>query len=758
MPATRDLRGEIEDALADPTLQRALRNAMDVLYARRASAFVGFDFEDLRSQARAIKEESLADGDELLDLLEEKVTDYGGTLYRAATAADACSYITRLAQERGVRRVVKAKSMTSEEIHLNHALEELDIDVVETDLGERIIQLAGERPSHLVVPAIHRTKEQVIELIAETMAVLDPPQDAEGLTRLVREDLRERFLAADMGITGANFVVAETGSLLLCENEGNIRLTSQLPPIHVALVGREKIIRRLSDLAVFLELLPRSGTGQLLTSYVSLITGMPSTDVVDFGRAGDTREREFHLVVLDNGRAAAANDPELREALYCIRCGACLNACAPYTLVGGHVYGVDPYPGGIGCAWTYITKGHAEAKQINSLCTTCSRCTEVCPVKIDIPWLNTVIKERNHGEFGTTLRDRVFSRTDLMGSVFGAIAPVVNPVLGTSVGRLPLAAIGVDPSRHLPRYERESLEAWFRRRGPVRVAGAAGAADKVAAAAAPGAEPTPPLPAGESDSAVAEGVRASVRDRVALFVDCFVNHNLPEVGKAAVELLERAGVEVVLSHNECCGRPAMSQGLLAQPRAWAAANLRELGHLIDQGYDIVCIEPSCLSALRDDYRRLLETTPLAGDPRIAALEKHAFDVTEYLLLRSHADRLRLRFSPLEESFIVHGHCHQKSLHLGSIPAELLRLVPGATVHEVEALCCGLVGSFGYKAEYSALSRAIGSQLFGRLGEVDGQVVACGISCRSQIEHGTARAVVHPVEVLHRALLGPLPTT
>lgn len=737
MAATRDLRREIERALTDPTLRRALRNAMDVLYARRSSAFAGFDFAGVRAQARAIKEESLADGDELLDLLEEKVTGYGGTLYRAATAADACAYIARLAQERGVRRVVKAKSMTSEEIHLNQALEELDIEVVETDLGERIIQLAGERPSHLVVPAIHRTKEQVIELIADTMAVLDPPQDAEGLTRLVRKDLRERFLTADMGVTGANFVVAETGSLLLCENEGNIRLTSQLPPIHVALVGREKIIRRLSDLAVFLELLPRSGTGQLLTSYVSLITGMPNTDVVDFGRATDTPEREFHLVVLDNGRAAAAQDPELREALYCVRCGACLNACAPYTLVGGHVYGVDPYPGGIGCAWTYITKGHVEAGHINSLCTTCSRCTEVCPLKIDIPWLNTVIKERNHREFGTPVRDRVFSRADLMGSVLGAMATVVNPLLGTAAGRAPLGLLGVDPTRDLPRYERESLEAWFRRRGAVRVS----PVDR---------SPSGVAPHGRPGSGVTTGA-PRVRDRVALFVDCFVNHNLPEVGKATAGLLERAGVEVVLAHNECCGRPAMSHGDLTHPRAWAAANLRELGRLIDEGYDIVCIEPSCLSALRDDYRRLLETTPMADDARIAALEQHSFDVTEYLLLRAREGRLRLRLGALDETFVVHGHCHQKSLGLGSVPAELLRLVPGATVVEVEALCCGLVGSFGYKAEYSALSAAIGAQLFRRLDELDGQVVACGISCRSQIEHGTGRPVVHPVEVLHRAL-------
>ena len=518
-----------------------------------------------------------------------------------------------------------------------------------------------------------------------------------------------------MGITGANFVVAETGTLVIVENEGNVRLSTQLPPIHVAVTGREKIVERIGDVSAFLELLPRSATGQLLSSYVSFITGAPSTDVLDFGRAtgGTVNEREFHLVIVDNGRGAAAADPELREALYCIRCGACLNACAPYTKVGGHVYGADPYPGGIGCAWTYITKGHRPAKEINGLCTTCSRCTEVCPLKIDIPWLNTVVKERNNAEFGVGLRERVFARTDLLGDVLSPLSPVTNPVMGTRLARSGSARLGIDPARRIPRYEKRTLEAWFRERGAPRVP---------------------------------EPVR-----RAALFVDCFVNHNLPQVGRAAVEVLERAGVDVVLAHNSCCGRPAMSQGLLAKPRAWAAANLEGLGRLVAEGRDIVCVEPSCLSTLREDYRRLLETTPLADDPRLAALEEHSYDVTEYLVLGAREGWSRLRFAALEGEFIVHGHCHQKSLGIGSAPAEAVRLVPGVMVREVEALCCGMVGSFGYKAEYSELSVAIGSDLFARLNASEGQIVACGISCRSQIEMGTGRSVEHPVEVLARAL-------
>src|SRR5680860_795734 len=423
---SRNIGAEIEEALRDPSLQRALGSAMATLYDRRESALQSIDFESLRQDARALKERALTRNDELLAQVIQRVNECGGTVVVAANATEAREYIAGLARDRGVRRVVKSKSMVSEEIRLNPALQKRGIEVVETDLGERIIQLADERPSHLIVPAIHKTKDDIIALFARTMDVANPPTEAEDLTRLVRVDLRERFLTADMGITGANFVVAETGTLVLVENEGNIRLSSQLPPIHVALTGREKIVETLSDVVTYLELLPRRGTGQLLTSYVSLITGVPSTDVTDFGRAsGETvRKREFHLVIVDNGRSVAAADPELCETLYCIRCGACLNACAPYTRTGGHVYGSDPYPGGIGCAWTYITKSHAAADGINGLCTTCSRCTEVCPVMIDIPWLNTVIKERNHREFGTDLRERVFARTDVLAEVGSAVAPV----------------------------------------------------------------------------------------------------------------------------------------------------------------------------------------------------------------------------------------------------------------------------------------------------------------------------------------------
>ncbi len=686
---------------------------MGTMLQRRAEAWPSAEgFESLREKAKAIKEEALERHEELLALFETRATEAGAIVHRAPDGHAACEYISALVRARSVRLVVKAKSMTSEEIHLTPSLEGAGATVVEGDLGERIIQLAGEHPSHLVVPAIHKSKEEIIRLLSDKMGIVDPPNDAEGLTRMVRDDLREHFLNAGMGITGANFAIADTGSIVLVENEGNASLATLLPPLHVAVVGREKLIPRLAHLATFLELLPRSATGQKLTSYVSLITGRQSSPLL--GRPSGTA-REFHIVILDNGRSAALGDSELRETLRCIRCGACLNACAPYTLVGGHVYGSDPYPGGIGCAWTYLTKGHSPARDFNGLCTTCSRCTEVCPVMIDIPWLNTVIRQRTNREFGPGVRQRVFARTDLMGKALSTVGSVGATAMSSAPARRALSRLGIDPSRKMPAYNHQTFRTWWQRRPARHLGGAAGA-------------------------------------RVALFVDCFVDHNLPQVGVAAVEVLESAGVEVVLADNACCGRAAMSQGLLDKPRRWATRNLAVLGRLVDRGYDIVFIEPSCLSAIRDDYSRLLDTEPIDQD-LLRRIQERSYDITVYLVLLSRSGRLGQKMKPLDEAYVVHGHCHQKSLGVGHYPAELLRLIPGVTVSQVEALCCGMVGSFGYKKEYSALSRAIGEGLFEKIAQHPGDVVACGISCRSQIEMGTGRKVLHPVEVIAR-VLGP----
>jgi L-lactate dehydrogenase complex protein LldF len=317
--------------------------------------------------------------------LEEKITQLGGKVHWAATAARAREIIEKLAMDRGVKRVVKGKSMVTEEIALNEGLINRGIEVSETDLGEFIIQLAEEPPSHLVGPAIHKTKEQVSELFSEKLGV-KLMEDPGEMTMLARQTLRRKFLDAQMGITGANFAVAETGAIVLFENEGNIRLTTTLPKIHVAVMGIEKVVPSLDDLGVLMKLLARSCTGQKLSSYVSMISGPK-------GEGERDGPEEFHLVIIDNGRSRILGDDDLREILYCIRCGACLNFCPVYMKIGGHAYGWV-YSGPIGSILTPQLINKKQAYLLPYASTLCGACAEVCPVKINHPKVLVALRKK----------------------------------------------------------------------------------------------------------------------------------------------------------------------------------------------------------------------------------------------------------------------------------------------------------------------------------------------------------------------------
>ncbi len=363
-------------ALADDHLQEALRSSTLRLYTKRLDAAREVPgWERLRERARELKREAMDHLDEYLEQFADKVERHGGKVHWAATGEEACAIVRGIAERAGVREVVKAKTMVSEEIELNHALEAAGIRAVETDLGEFILQLAGERPGHIVAPAIHKTRHDVSDLFV-THIHSEPTVEPERLTLIARKALREKFASAGMGLSGANFAVAETGTVVLIENEGNIRLSTTAPPIHVALVGIEKIIPRLADLAIFLRLLGRSGTGQKLTVYTSLLTGPR--------RPGEDGPDEMHVVLLDNGRVATLADEKMREALYCIRCGACLNACPVYRKIGGHAYGWV-YSGPIGALITPQFAGLDRARELPFASSLCGACREVCPVKINIP-------------------------------------------------------------------------------------------------------------------------------------------------------------------------------------------------------------------------------------------------------------------------------------------------------------------------------------------------------------------------------------
>jgi L-lactate dehydrogenase complex protein LldF len=366
-------------ALGDAQLRGALRNATTLFGKRRRDAAASLsNWEDLRSEARAIKDEVLLHLDRYLETFVSNAEKRGAQFHWARDAAEANAIICGLTVERGARNIVKSKSMTTEEIHLNAALEGAGMRVVETDLGEYIIQLAHETPSHIIAPAIHKTKRQIAQLF--TLELGTPPtDDVAQLTSTARSTLRESFAAADVGISGVNFGIVETGTIVIVENEGNIRLTTSLPRTHIAVMGIEKLLPRFADLDVFLKLLPRSGTGQALSTYQSFITGTKRN-------ASDEGPEELHIVVLDNGRSRMLAHPVTRQSLACIRCGACLNACPVYQQIGGHAYG-SVYPGPIGSVITPQLIGIEKATQLPYASSLCGACREVCPVKIDIPRL-----------------------------------------------------------------------------------------------------------------------------------------------------------------------------------------------------------------------------------------------------------------------------------------------------------------------------------------------------------------------------------
>jgi L-lactate dehydrogenase complex protein LldF len=366
-------------ALDDTQLRGALRNVTSLFAERRLSATRTVnDWEGLRTQARAIKDEVLLHLDEYLEQFVRNAESKGAVVHWARDAREANEVICSLAREKHARVIVKSKSMTTEETHLNDSLEAEGLQVIETDLGEYIIQLAHEVPSHIIAPAIHKTKKQIAELFTAELGI-QPTDDVGKLTSTARIILRDRFAAADVGVSGVNFGIAETGSILIVENEGNIRLTTSLPKTHIAVMGIEKVLPRYADIDVFLKLLPRSGTGQRLTTYQSLITGAKQN-------AGDEGPDELHIVLLDNGRSRMLGHPVTRQSLACIRCGACLNACPVYQQIGGHAYG-SVYPGPIGSVITPQLSGFSKTSQLPYASSLCGACREVCPVKIDIPQL-----------------------------------------------------------------------------------------------------------------------------------------------------------------------------------------------------------------------------------------------------------------------------------------------------------------------------------------------------------------------------------
>ena len=707
-----------------------------------AYAYDQFDAtEQLRGEGRKIKENAIENLPALLDQIQKSVESNGGTVHLASSAEDANRTIGEIMAREDAETLVKSKSMTTEELAVNDSLETAGYDVVETDLGEFVIQLADEKPSHLIGPAMHKSPGEIADLFNDTYgltgddALSDSPQE---LTAFAREKVGEQIRQADVGMTGANFVVAETGTLMLVTNEGNARKTAVTPPTHIAVAGIEKLVPSITDLQPFTELIARAGTGQDLTSYISLLTPPVETPIPDFEadtlRPAD--DREFHLVLVDNGRMAMREDEQLRETLYCIRCGACSNSCANFQELGGHAFGGETYTGGIGTGWEAGVNGTESAAEMGDLCTGCSRCVPRCPVKIDIPWINTVVRDRlNRGgdpdsfdllvdgltldeeSTGLDPQKRFFGNIETLAKV-GSYAPrVSNAAISSQPGRWLLSQLfGIDSDRTLPALAEETLREWYGARGPQ--------------------------------------VANPERD-VVLYPDLYTEYFDPNRGKAAVAVLEALNCRVHIPPVPESGRAPLSQGMVETAREQAESVHSALVSQLDRGRDVVVIEPSDLAMFREEYERLLP------EPSFTRLNENSYEILEYVYglcengesidslstaagpLSPVESRLRLR----TETVAYHSHCQQRTLGLESYTTELLSDA-GYSVRTASVECCGMAGSFGYKQEYAGVSRAVGEELADDFGDTVGElVVASGTSCQEQLGWLYDREVPHPVELL-----------
>ena len=374
------LRARMHDAVNDAHLRQSFRGAMDFLMAKRAAQFPDEgELDSLRSLSESIRQYSLSTLPDLLEQLEASLTRNGIQVHWAETPDEANAIMLGIARRHQAKLIVKGKSMVSEEIEFNHAMEAAGVGALESDMGEYIVQLAGEKPSHIIMPAIHQTKQQIAKLFAEHIPGVDYTDNVDALIQIGRRVLREKFEEADIGLSGVNFAVAETGSLCLVENEGNGRMCTTVPKVHVAITGIEKVVEKLEHVAPLFSILTRSATGQAVSTYFNMISGP---------RRGGDRDgpEEVHLVLLDNGRSQAYADEQLRKTLQCIRCGACMNHCPVYTRIGGHAYGTT-YPGPIGKIVSPHMMGLEQTHLLPTASSLCGACGEVCPVKIPIPEL-----------------------------------------------------------------------------------------------------------------------------------------------------------------------------------------------------------------------------------------------------------------------------------------------------------------------------------------------------------------------------------
>ncbi len=708
-------RDQLRRALADDFLGDTLARFTRIFGQNRSRALEGLDFASLRDQVARVKDQALQGMMELFELFCRRARAGGAQVHLAATAAEANRIIAEIARGAGVKKIVKSKSMTAEETHLNHHLEALGLQVTETDLGEWIIQLRREGPSHMVAPAVHCSRQDVARLFSQVTGDDYDPDHIAGLVKVARRELRRAFLEADMGISGANLALAASGTVGIVTNEGNARLVTTLPRVHVALVGLEKLVPDLAAAAKILKLLPRNAAGQIISSYVTWIGGANQC------AAGPGGKKEMHVVFLDNGRRALARDPVFAQALRCIRCGACANVCPIWRLVGGHNYG-HVYIGAIGLILTYFYHGREKARALVRNCLNCQACKSVCPAGIDLPRLIKSTQALILGQEKPPAQNRLLRRVLADRRLFHFL------LRRAYLAQRPLAR-GERLIRHLPRFFDpahgfRSLPAIVKK--PLR-------------------DRWPELPQPE----------VKIRTRVALFAGCLVDFVYPEQGEDLLKLTAGRGVKVDFPGEQtCCGLPALMAGEEETARRVARQNLRALD---PAGYDqVLTLCASCASHIKHAYPRLL-----AGRPGLAVKARQLADkITDFSsFARDHLELVPPAPASRRPA-AYHAPCHLcRGLEVRRPPRELIPLagleyLPLAN----EEVCCGFGGS--YSLEFPEMSARILEEKLEAVEASGARLLlsdcpGCVLQLRGGLDQrGSALPVLHLVQALAQAQAKP----
>lgn len=704
----KEYRNQLKKALKNEFLGTTLDNFSTAFRISRAKAFEGIDLEGLIQQIAQGKDTSIPYLEELFALFKTRAEAAGIKIHVAQTATEANEIIASIAKANKVRKIVKGKSMTAEETFLNDHLEKEGYQVTETDLGEWIIQMRHEGPSHMVMPAIHLSRKQVAELFSKVTGKYQDPDDIDGMVKTARRELRQAYLEADMGITGANFAIAETGTIGLVTNEGNGRLVTTLPRVHAALVGFDKLIPDLGSALRILKALPRNATGQAISTYVTWITGANEC------APGPDGQKEMHIVFLDNGRLALAKDPVFSQALRCIRCGACANVCPIYKLVGGHNYG-HVYIGAIGLILTYFYHGRENARAIIKNCLNCQACKSVCPTGINLPHLikevyRTILEVEGKKPIKNILLNRVMKDRRLFHFLLRRAYLVQKPLAGSGdlIRHLPLFFFKEHGFRSLPVVARTPLRDQWERIKPHL---------------------------------------ENPRYRVALFGGCVVDFVYPEQAMAMVKLAKEFNVRLEYPMGQtCCGLPAKMMGENDTAREVAIQNLKAVD---PEDYDyILTLCASCGSHLKENYPILLAADTGLKE-KVGQLIEKIVDFSSFMqnVLQVPADK----FEGNHQKVAYHSPCHLcRGLNVTKEPRELLKTAGlDYVAAKDEDVCCGFGGSFSI--EFPEISAEILKHKLDQVEATGAEVLVTDCpGCVLQLRGGMDKRATKKLQVKHIA--------